>query len=186
MATEWNMPRHGHTCTTCGRTFEPGDAFQAYIYAAGEGFERRDVCLTCTPSGADAPLGFWKTRRPIPTQRKHFAFDREAIFTFFTRLDEGGPPGRVQFRFVLALLLWRKKALKFLDSHDADGRELWRFTTPHGEQQFEIERPALDEQQVESLSVQLEQLLAGGSSDLGAVVGDLGAEPNELGAGTNA
>lgn len=163
------MPRHGDACSACQRAFDVGETFQAFLFEAADGYERRDFCVACGPGGESAPgaapgqvsVGSWRTRRSAPTAKKVPTFDREALFAIFSQLDPDDA-SRAQFRFVLALLLWRKKALKFIDTtSEPDGREVWQFAVPKAEQTFDVVRPDLDEAEVERLSGQLEQLMAG-------------------------
>lgn len=186
MAQDWQMSRPGEACLACRREFPTGEAFQAGLYESPAGYERRDYCLNCGVPAEPSPLAVWKTRRPAPTKKAQ-PFDREAIYGFFQRLDGpdpesgtaepadalAGPPGagtepaglsaeKVQFRFVLALLLWRKKILKFEQTLHEGGREIWQFAAPAAERTHRVERPDLDEAQMEKLSAQLEQLLVGG------------------------
>lgn len=176
MATEWNMPRQSPSCCACQREFEIDETFGAFLYTAAGGFERRDYCAACTPAD-DAALAHWKTRRPAPAARRAPVFDRETVFAFFTRLDDADTPDKLQFRFVLALLLWRKKVLRFTETlSDAEG-EVWRFETPTGGQRYDVRRPDLDEGQIERLSAQLEQLLAGGAAEAPAAPAAGSAEP---------
>lgn len=166
MSHEWQMPRRGEACSACQTAFEPGTAFNAYLYETSAGYERRDFCVNCTPHAEPEPIGFWRTRRPQPAARKIAAFDREAVYAFFQRLQAADAAGQIQFRFVLALLLWRKKVLKFDETVHADGNEVWRFTQPQTHETYNVTRPELDETEIERLSDQLEQLLAGQPGEL--------------------
>jgi hypothetical protein len=171
------MPRHSPSCCACQHEFEVGETFVAFLYTAAGGFERRDFCTACRPAD-EAALAQWRTRRPAPRKRGAPAFDREAVFTFFTRLDDAETPEKLQFRFVLALLLWRKKVLRFTETiRDAEG-EIWRFETPAGAQRYDVRRPDLDDAQIERLSAQLEQLLAGGAGDAPAAPSAGRTEPS--------
>jgi hypothetical protein len=166
MNHDWQMPRRGEACTACQAAFEPGTVFNAYLYETSSGYERRDFCLRCALPAEPEPIGFWRTRRPQPTARKTAPFDREAVFAFFQRLQAADSAGQLQFRFVLALLLWRKKVLKFDDTVHGDNGEVWRFTQPQTHETYNVARPELDEAEIERLSNQLEQLLAGQSGEL--------------------
>lgn len=128
------------------------------------GYDRADRCPECPPPLGHTPLASWRTQRPAPTGKPKPTFDAVAVYEFFSRLDPEGDPRKVQFRFLLALVLWRKRVLK-LDgaSADADGRERWRFAVPRSAVTHEVERPDLDEAQLDELSAPLEQLLAGGA-----------------------
>jgi hypothetical protein len=172
VANDWQMPRRGATCHACEREFEPGDPVQAYLYESPEGYERRDFCTGCEPPEQPAPVGFWKTCRPQPTARKAVTFDRAAIFEFFERLEDADTTEQHQLRFVLALLLWRKKMLKLDRSDTAEGTEVWHFVVPRTGAEHAVRRPDLDEEQLERLGTQLEALLASQVGELSAIAPD--------------
>lgn len=160
MAGDWEMPRRSDCCRACQTVFEPGTAFNAFLYDAPTGYERHDFCLNCNAPIEPPPLGSWRTRRPLPAARKSFAFDREAVLGFFHRLRLAGTPEQQRFRFVLALLLWRKKALRFESSDARADGEYWRFAVPSSGERCDVLRPELDEEEIDRLSAQLEALLA--------------------------
>jgi hypothetical protein len=155
------MPRRGSACNACQRAFEPGDAIQACLCESPGGYERRDYCLECEPANDPPPIGLWKTRRPKPVTAKTLNFDREAIHGFFERLEDAQTPEQRQLRFVLALLLWRKKVLKFERSEDGEDGEVWHFVMPRTGATHAVPRPDLGEDELERLGGQLEVLLAG-------------------------
>ncbi len=166
MAGEWNMPRRTDACVGCRRTFEVGESLRAFLYRSEAGYERRDYCLRCEPPADPAPLGTWKTRRPEPAARRVQAFDREAVCSFFECLEGARDPAQVQLRFVVALLLWRKKVLKLERTAELGDHDVWEFVVVRSGTVHRVERPDLDEAQLERLSTQLERLLAGQPDEL--------------------
>ncbi len=175
MTTDWNVARHGEQCAGCGHAFEVNETFAAVLYPGGDsGFERRDYCSNCEPAADPPAIGQWKARRFPPAEPKSAPFDREAMFEFFWRL-EVTTPEKLQFRFALALLLWRKKLLKFTETGvDDEGRELWQFKAPRDGSSHAVLKPELDEDQIETLSAQLEALLISGGAPAGAIAADSG------------
>jgi hypothetical protein len=172
VADDWQMPRRAEACAACRRGFEPGDAIRAYLYEFPEGYGRRDYCANCRPPDEPFAIGSWRTRRPEPTAKKAAAFDREAVYRFFEHLEDADTPEKQRLRFILALLLWRKKVLKFDGSETRDEHEVWRFAVARTEETHAVVRPDLDEDQLERLGAQLETLLAGEVDDLNAVAAD--------------
>ncbi len=159
MATEWQMPQPGSACATCAHAFEPGEAFRACLYESDTGYQRRDYCTRCEPPPEPAALATWQTRRPIPTKKVQI-FDRAAMYEFFRGLEADPRPEKVQFRFVLALLLWRKRVIKLDRSLTVGEHEEWEFSVPATGEVHRVARPDLAEEELERLSGQLEQLLA--------------------------
>jgi hypothetical protein len=139
-----------------------GAGFRVFLSLVDGAFQREDVCDACPAPAHGGVVGWWRTRRKAPPERRSHAFDREAVYSFFTRLEEDAQADKRQFRFVLALLLWRKKVLKLTDTADRAGEEAWNFVAVHDGRKFAVVRPDLDEAQIERLSEQLEALLSGG------------------------
>ena len=161
MATDWQMPRRGETCSCCGRSFEPGDVMTACLYETPDGYERRDYCDACAVPDDPPTIAAWRTRRPPPAEKKTRAFDRATVWQFFERLEQPATPEQKQLRFVLALLLWRKKALKLKGSQAAPEGEVWHFVAPGDAATFAVLRPDLGEDELDRLGLQIETLLTG-------------------------
>ncbi len=161
MSSDWNMPRSAESCQACGRAFASGDALQAYLFAALPGYERRDYCPSCRPTDAERSVASWRTHRPQPHVRRTAVFDREAVVGLFERLADQPGLEAQQLRFVISLLLWRKKVLKFVGVDETSHGEVWEFTQPGGGSAVRLERPDLDEEELERLSIQLEQIISG-------------------------
>lgn len=164
MAHDWHLPARSPRCSACGRAFEVGQIIQATLYDGAGGFQRRDLCLGCAPAASPAPLALWKTRCPAQSAPRPRPFDRQAVHALFQQLEDSDDPPRMRLRFVLALLLWRKRMLRFLRSTWADdGCEVWHYVDLGGPGTYRVRRPELDEQQIMQLSQQLEELLSGRS-----------------------
>lgn len=162
MTQEWQIPRSGERCSTCSHEFEVGERYRASIHEAAAGLERRDFCLNCQSNQDAAAVGSWVTRRPEPAHRKGVSFDRESLLSFFQNLADDSDEQRRQFRFVLALLLWRQKTLKLADTVLDGDTEVWHFVEPRGAETYRVVRPDLGEAEIERLSCQLETLVTGG------------------------
>lgn len=176
MANEWSMPRRADQCAGCQHEFAIGESFAAYLYETAAGYERRDYCGNCAAPTEPVALGVWKTHRPEPSTKKVQPFDREAIYGFFERLEDAQEPQQVQFRFVLALLLWRKRVLRHENTVVDGGHEVWEFIVPRTGMRQRVVRPDLDEEQLDRLSAQVEALLAQQPGEIAAVAPDAAQE----------
>ena len=61
-------------------------------------------------------LAFWQTVMPASEEKKKVFVDDEVLCTLFERLAETTEPSKVNFRFVLGLILMRKR-LVIYESH---------------------------------------------------------------------
>lgn len=161
MKQDWQMPRRHEGCGACGRTFAVGDPIRAQLLQAEAGYERCDYCLTCEPPQSGQVVATWRTRRPEPAARPRTSFDRDSVLELFEAVRDASEPAALELRFVLALLLWRRKLLRLDATVRAEDREVWRFARVKSDEVYEVARPALDEARVETLSAQLDRLLAG-------------------------
>jgi hypothetical protein len=74
------------------------------------------VALGLVDEGQTARLemfSFWKTTMPLPQQKKKLLVDDSVLVDVFQRMEGKTEPQEVRFRFVLALILMRKRLLKY-------------------------------------------------------------------------
>ena len=81
-----------------------------------------------------------------------------------SRLEDETEPVRVQFRFVLALLLMRKRILQYESSNTTDEQEVWEMRLTSDKSTHHVVNPHLTDDQIENVSQQLSAIL---HSDMG-------------------
>ena len=81
------------------------------------------------------------------------------LMAFFERLATETEQEKVNFRFVLALILMRKRKLKYDSSKTENGKEIWRLRIAGEKEIVEVINPHLDEQQIQQLSSQIGNIL---------------------------
>lgn len=166
-ATAANKPTTGYEvsrargqCMVCQKPIAPGQPLMAALKETPIGFERLDVCLDCWAGFDKADLiGFWKTTMPRVEQKKNIFVDDEVLCQLFDRLAETTEPAKFNFRFVLGLILMRKRLIIYEGSRTEDGREIWQVRFKGKEQMMDLLNPRLDESQVMDVSNQLGEIL---------------------------
>jgi len=78
---------------------------------------------------------------------------------FFDRLAAETDSEKVSFRFVLALVLMRKRRLKYDSTKLDHGREVWRLRVTGDKDLVEVVNPHLDQDRIETLTAQVGQIL---------------------------
>ena len=92
-------------------------------------------------------------------QKKQLFVDDQMLMAFFERLGKETEQEKINFRFVLALILMRKRILKYDETKNVDDQELWRLRIVGEKQIVELTNPHLDEEQIEQLSSQIGEIL---------------------------
>ncbi|HAU39179.1 MAG TPA: hypothetical protein DCX07_15875 [Phycisphaerales bacterium] len=169
MAKEYNISRTSGACKACGKALSPNDEYVATVREAPaddeEQFLREDYCLGCWPDDParqpEGVFGAWRARVPPPAEKKKLFVDDEVLINFFERLEGAEEPAKVCFRFVLALVLMRKKMLVYDRSEASGGCDVWTMHFKGSEQAHRVIDPHMDEEQVAEVSRQLGQILEG-------------------------
>jgi len=156
---EWEINKPLGQCYGTGRKIEYGEEYFGALVETGEGLQRQDFCADYWEKEKPNVFCYWKTRLPHPNQKKQIFVDNEMLLAFFERLSKEIEQEKVNFRFVLALILMRKRRLKYDATRVEDGNEIWRLRIVGDKQIVEVINPHLDEEQIEQLSSQIGQIL---------------------------
>ena len=174
MDHEWKIGKPSSACVLCqtalvtviaDSTPDKG-AIPSYFSAliqTPEGLVRTDYCADCFRDKRPADVYyFWKaapstgeavSRRPAPV-------DIDFVLDFFKRLEGEVAPQRVAFRYILALMLTRKKLLlSDGKTRDAQGTEVQLFREKRGGEQHRVYAPELNPEEIISVTEELGALL---------------------------
>ena len=164
MAQQFEVEAVTGRCAATGLTIKEGEEFYTVLFEAGESFTRADYSLKSWTGPPEGAYCHFKTRMPVKEKRKKMLVDKELLISFFERLAGETESARLQFRFVLALILMRKRLLRYEDSAPEDDREVWRMTLTRDKSVHRVINPKLSDEQIEDVSRQLSAIL---HSDMG-------------------
>jgi hypothetical protein len=156
---EWEINKPLGQCWGSGTKIEYGQEYFGALVETEQGLQRRDYCEEYWEDEKPDVFCFWKTKLPNPDQKKQIFVDDDMLMAFFERLEKETEPEKINFRFVLALILMRKRRLKYDETKMDDGDEIWRLRIVGNKQIVEVVNPHLDEEQIEQLSSQIGQIL---------------------------
>ena len=160
--SDWEINKPLGQCFGSGRRIEHGEEYFGALVVAEGGLQRQDFCAEYWESEKPDVFCHWKTKLPEPGQKKQLFVDDQMLMTFFERLARETDQEKINFRFVLTLILMRKRLLKYNESRTEDGKEIWRLRIPGDkstEGLVEVVNPHLDAEQIEQLSSQMGEIL---------------------------
>jgi hypothetical protein len=156
---DWEINKPLEQCCGTERKIEYGEEYFAALVETEEGLQRRDFCSEYWESRKPDVFCYWRTRLPEPGQKKQLFVDDHMLMTFFERLEKETEQEKINFRFVLALILMRKRILKYDETKNADDQEIWCLKVVGDKQIVEVINPHLDDDQIEQLSSQIGEIL---------------------------
>jgi hypothetical protein len=196
----YEIPKTSGVCVSNGRELVPGEPYYAALVdlpadheldsekskdKSAEALRALGLCRVDVSPEAweegfrpDGMFGYWKSTVPEPNEKKKMFVDDAMLMNLLERLADATEPDRLAFRYVLALILMRKKLLRY-DGNDTRTGELdgepveqtwWKLTPKldlakgmlgkwHPDVRFEVLDPKLDETRIEQVMQQLGEIL---------------------------
>lgn len=157
----YDVSRPMGKCLVSGEEIPAGTKFMAALRETPAGFERLDISLPAWENfDRKDVLAFWQTIMPSPQQVKKKVFVDDAVLgELFERLGSATEEAKLNFRFVLGLILMRKRIIQYESSRVENGNEIWTVRFRGREQKLDLLNPKLDEQRVAEVSQQLGEIL---------------------------
>jgi hypothetical protein len=157
-ATGYSVARALPQCHTCGKAIAPGDKIMAALRETPLLLERVDICPDCWAAhDKTGLLGFWQTIMPQSTAKKKIFVDDDVLCELFERLGDATEQSKINFRFMLGLILMRKRRIAYESSRNENEVEIWSVRFRGREEKLDLVNPKLNEQQVGEVSTQLER-----------------------------
>lgn len=169
MAKDFKIAKTSGICVKCGQNLPPGTAIIA-LAKMGEGeLIREDYHVSCwvDPMEKEASankdvLGVWRMTIAEKEEKKKLLVDDALLMNFFERLAGQEDSSRINFRYVLALILMRKRLLTYqgIDRNES-GAEIWKVKLRGNDQIHEVIDPKLDEFMISEVSASLGEIMQG-------------------------
>jgi hypothetical protein len=146
MMTEYQIQPNTRRCAVTGEELRPGERFYTVLLDQGGTFVRQDYSSAAWAGPPARAFSFWAGRVPAAEAPRRPRINDELLLDCFHRLRGETEPGRVNFRYVIALLLMRRKRLKFDRVRQDGGREVLLLRCPRTGAVHEVVNPRLTEE----------------------------------------
>ncbi len=161
MAQDWEIKRRGDTCTKTGQPFEDGQTFYTLLFLGKDGFRREDLCEEAWKERNDniQPFSFWRSTFELPPPAEPETLAKATAEDLLRRYLEENDPGRENARYILALMLERKRLLRQIERKEANGRRLLVYEHVKTGEVFLVPDPELRLDQLAEVQTQVAALL---------------------------
>ena len=167
----YDIIRTQDICAQTGRMLEIGEEHIAALIESPEDepLVRVAYCLEAWGNGPNLPpganlFGFWKRTIPESDEQPKQLVSEDELFDLFEQLGEATEHKQLAFRYLLTLILMRKKKLVFERSKPATSDEqgilIVRQRQRGGEGQlFDVTDPGLDNETIAQATEELGQIM---------------------------
>ena len=160
--TEYEIQPLSLHCAQTGRELKPGETYYSALTESPEGFRRLDYSAEVWQGPPDGTVAFWRAKVPSDSGGKRRQLvDDSVVMEFFERLEGAEDATKLNFRYILGLLLLRKKILKLTHVVHEGGREILVLRAAASGLEHRAVDPGLTEPQLEAVQVEVERILLG-------------------------
>ncbi|MDF2577964.1 MAG: hypothetical protein K0S74_1448 [Chlamydiales bacterium] len=105
------IPTRSSACYQCKQAFDAGNDYFSLLVPQDEGYDRKDLCMTCWPQLGPQPAGsYWKGIIPAKkSKEKTLSKDQKALQLLKTQMQQEGIDPCLPF--FIALYLERRKQI---------------------------------------------------------------------------
>jgi hypothetical protein len=172
LTQEWNIQSRALQCAVSGRPFEKGERIFSALYWRDGQYVRVDLNAESWAARNEniEPLSAWQTEFVPPPPPEQEALKKDDAESLLRRLVAENAPAMRNARYILALMLERKKVLRQIERQKQDGVSTLVYEhLPSGEVWL-IEDPELKLGELTAVQNEVAALLApapaGGSSSM--------------------
>ncbi len=191
---DWKIERRGGGCADCERGFEDGERHISALRVLEGELTRSDVCAACWPAargsgdGDTAPesLLFWWRTRHYTDKKRTVQLDLTALEELFVELEGREEENLRELRYVLCLLLMRKRRVKVERIERGPKGESFIVKRPRRDARFQVFVFDFTPERMAELRTQLQAIFDGAESVTPEGLDPAGSEdelPGEAAAG---
>jgi hypothetical protein len=156
---DYQIEANTRRCAASGRELLPGEKFYSVLLDRDGKFIRQDYGSESWRGPPAGAFSFWVGKVPALEEGRRPRIDDDLLADCFHRLEGQTDPGRVNFRYVLALLLMRSKRFKFEEARTEGEQEILCLRCARTRTLFQVVNPRLTEDEMASVQEEVFKVL---------------------------
>jgi hypothetical protein len=156
---DYQIQPSSRRCFLTGRELQAGERCYSVLLDENGKLVRRDYSPEAWQGPPPEAFSFWAGRIPLPQGRRRPVFDDDVLLDCFHRLEGQPEPGRVKLRYVLGLMLLRRKRFRFEETRQEEGHEVLVLRCTRTGTHHLVINPGLDEDELVAVQEDVFQAL---------------------------
>ncbi len=157
--TDYQIQASTRRCAATGQELRPGERYYSVLIDDGLTLTRKDYSVTAWRGPPEGAFSFWQGRLPAGSSSRRPSIDDDLLLDCFTRLEGELEPGKRNFRFVLGLLLVRRKRMRLEDTRKEGGQEVLILRDSRTGARHQVVDPGLPDDELEAVQDEVFGLL---------------------------
>jgi hypothetical protein len=159
MVMDYQLQNPTRRCSTTGRDLRPGDQYFGAVIDQGNRLARQDFAPEAWIGPPPSTIGHWAGRVPVDEVPRRATIDDEQLLGCYRRLEDAASAERFNLRYVLALLLIRRKRLRLANTKCDELGEVLVLVDPKTQTQSEVRNPRLSAADLSAVQREVFELL---------------------------
>jgi hypothetical protein len=156
---EYQIQANTRRCAASGRELRPGEKFYSVLLDEGGSFVRKDYATEAWQGPPAGAFSFWVGKVPADETARRPRIDDEMLVDCFGRLEGQTDPGRLNFRYIVALLLLRQKRFKFEETRQDGGQEVLVLRCTRTRAVYQVVNPRLTPEEMAQVQEEVFKVL---------------------------
>jgi hypothetical protein len=162
---DWKIERRRAQCVACTRPFDEAERHFSALCVRADALVREDRCVACwNPSSGPEWVFWWRTRHSAE-KRRGVQLNLEALEQLFLHLEGKGEQKLRELRYVLCLILLRKRRLKIRQIVRGAEGESFLVYRPRQTESLSVFVFDFTPQRIDELRAELQHIFDGAESD---------------------
>lgn len=156
---QYDIAQAGRRCARTGRELQAGERHMVVLFERHDKLVREDVSLEAWQTPGTDAFAWWQTTVPASGQQPRLLLDDGLVYDCFLRLEGDAEEQKVNFRYVLALWLLRKRKLKFEEVQQEQGKDWLLLREAKVKRIHKVLDPHLNEDAIGQVQQEVEAML---------------------------
>ena len=161
MLLDFEIAHCSRQCAATGRTLAPGETYFSTLHMEQGTPVRRDYASEAWQGGPEGAVAWWTSKMADADGARPKLAPQDVLLNLFAELAH--QPAEAEFRFVLGLLLIRRRIVRLEETRRASDDEVMMLECPRRGEQYELRVATPNAERTEALERRLVELLYGGA-----------------------
>lgn len=146
-------------CSITGRDLQPGERYFSVLLEEEGKFVRKDYSAEAWQGPPEGSFSFWAGRVTAPQTRRRPPIDDDLLMDCFLRLEGQLEPSKLNFRYILGLLLMRRRRFRIQEVRPEGESEILELRCTRTGARHEVVNPGLTEEEMTAVQEDVFQAL---------------------------